>query len=217
MKKIVLSLLCLALALSLAACGNSSTPATTSATQTPEDTIAPANTPETKAPDDGADEIEAIGDVEVDRGLFDVTITIPADFIGEVTQEQLDKNVAERGYKSATLNDDGSVIYVMTKAQHEEMMDGIKQTIDDALAEMAPSDDYPSFVSIEANNNYTNFKVITTSEELGLVESFSVMSFYMYGGMYNHFNGTPVDNIHVDFINQNSGGIIQEANSKDMG
>ncbi|MER2027079.1 MAG: hypothetical protein ABS874_07575 [Lachnospiraceae bacterium] len=48
-------------------------------------------------------------------------------------------------------------------------------------------------------------------------ESFSVLSFYIYGGMYNSFNGTPADNIHVDFINEASGEVIDSFDSENMG
>ena len=39
----------------------------------------------------------------------------------------------------------------------------------------------------------------------------------MYGGMYNIFNGTEVENIAVDFINEATGQIINSANSCDIG
>ena len=44
-----------------------------------------------------------------------------------------------------------------------------------------------------------------------------LLAFYMYGGMYNVFNGTEVENIAVDFINEATGQIINSANSRDMG
>ena len=65
-------------------------------------------------------------------------------------------------------------------------------------------------------SDFTSFTVTTTSTELSINESFSVMAFYMYGGMYNTFNGAPVDNAHVDFVNAESGEIINSSDSKDM-
>ena len=44
-----------------------------------------------------------------------------------------------------------------------------------------------------------------------------MLAFYMYGGMYNVFNGTEVENIDFDFINEETGQIINSANSRDMG
>lgn len=53
---------------------------------------------EAETSDDGMKQLEAIGDVDVDKGLFNVTLTIPKDFVGETTQEKLDESVKERGY-----------------------------------------------------------------------------------------------------------------------
>ncbi len=162
-------------------------------------------------------QVEAIGDMDVDKGLFDVTLTIPKDFIGDdMTQEKLDESVKEKGYKSATLNDDGSVTYVMTKAQHKEMVDGIKESINETLAEMVESEDYPNITDVTANDDFTSFTITTKNAEPDLSESFAVMGLYMCGGMYAIFNGVKVDNIHVDYVNADSGEIISSANSKDM-
>jgi len=163
------------------------------------------------------EQIEAIGDIDVDKNLFDVTITVPKDFIGETTQEELDAKAKENGFKSATLNSDGSVTYVMTKAQHKEMLDGISNSINDALAELVGSDNTPNITDIKANDDFTSFTITTKNEEPDLAESFTVLSLYMYGGMYSIFSGNEVDNIHVDFVNAASGEIISSADSKDAG
>lgn len=154
--------------------------------------------------------------VDVEKNLFNVTITIPSSYAGEITQEELDKEVSEKGYKSATLNDDGSVTYKMTKSQHKQMMEEFKQNINDSLAEMIGTEDYPNFKDIQANDDYTLFTVTTSSESLNMTESFSVMSLYLYGGLYNLYNGTAVDNIHVDFVNAETGEIFTSSDSKDM-
>ena len=160
--------------------------------------------------------IEGIADIEVDKALFDVTITIPKDYIGEVTQEELDDTSEEKGYKSATLNSDGSVTFVMTKDQHKELLKGVAETIDEALADMVGSEDFPNITSVKANDDYTNFTVTTTSTELSLAESFSVIAYYTYGGMYAIYAGNSVDNIHVDFVNADTGNIIESGDSKDL-
>lgn len=161
-------------------------------------------------------ELDAIGDVEVDENLFTVELTIPADYVGETTQGELDATAKEKGYKSITLNDDGSATYVMSKKQHRELMDELATNINDSLDDMVGSEDYPNITDITANDNFTEFTITTTSTELSLNESFSVIVYYMYGGMYNIFNGTPVDNVHVDFINIDSGEVIGSSDSSDM-
>ena len=52
----------------------------------------------------------------------DLQLDIPAEFVGEQTQEDLNKIAEEYGIKSITLNDDGSATYVMTSKQHEEFL-----------------------------------------------------------------------------------------------
>ena len=115
------------------------------------------------------------------------------------------------------MNDDGSATYTMTKQQHKEMMDGIRNSINQSLNEMIGSEDYPNFTAIEANEDFTSFTVTTSASELSLTDGVSVIGFYMYGGLYNIFNGTPVDNIHVDFVNADSGEIISSSDSSEMG
>ena len=164
---------------------------------------------------------ESDGGINVDKGLLNVEITIPADYAETYgftfkSQEEADSYAKEQGFKSVTLGDDSSVSLVMSKSQHKKMMDGLNKTIDEALQEMVGSEDYPNITAVEHNDNFTDIKVTTKSEELSLNESFSTLSFYLFGGMYNAFNGTPVDNIHIDFVNDASGEVIDSFDSKNL-
>lgn len=208
--RIIAFTLALLLVLSLAGCG-SSEPQTSVTTQ------AATNSTTSTETTTGFEDLDAIGEMEVDQNLFTVEITVPAEFIDEgTTQESLDTQVSASGYISATLNDDGSVTYVMTKAAHDEMMNGIRETIQQSLSEMVGSEEFPSFTKVEANDDFTQFTIETTSTELGLVESFSVLGFYMFGGMFHSFNGTQVDDIAVTFINADTGETVGEAHSSDL-
>ena len=210
MKKILLPALITSLAVSMAACGNGSASETTAnTTAAKQETSSPASTP------DATSDADAIADVNVEKELFDVKLTIPSDYIGDATQEELSKEAEANGYK-IVLNDDGSATYTMSKSQHKKMMEELSDSINTALTDMVGSEDYPNFTDIKANDDFTQFTITTKSEELNLKESVSVMGFYMYGGMYNVFNGTTVDNVHVDFVNADTGEIISSSDSKDM-
>lgn len=161
-------------------------------------------------------DLEAVEKVDVEKGLFNVELTIPANFVGAQTQEELNKMCEEKGYNSITLNDDGSATYVLTKQQHKEMMEELKNTINSSMSEMVDSEDYPNYTNVTANEDFTEFEITTKSSELAMAETFSVLAFYMYGGMYNVFNGTDIDNITVKFINADTGEVISTTNSKDM-
>ena len=209
MKRILFVLLSGALFLSLTACGKKG------AQEAPSVPAAPEVKSESAEEIDSA--FEQLGDIDVDKGLFNVTITFPASFIGEdMTQEKLDESIKDdEGIKSATLNADGSATYVMTKAKHQEMIDDTKKTIDDALQEMI-NDESMHITDIKANADYTKFTVTVSTEEVGLSESFSVIALYSYGGMYGIITGKEVDNVQVDFVNKD-GKVISTGNSKDMG
>lgn len=150
-------------------------------------------------------------------GSATVELNIPASYVEEKTQEDLNKLCEEKGYASITLNEDGSATYVMTEAQHEKLIKDFRTEIEKSLAEMVGSENYPNFTSIEANDDYTEFTIKTKSTQLDFAESFSALGFYLYGGMYAVFNGKEVDNISVTFVNADSGDIISTSNSSEMG
>lgn len=164
-------------------------------------------------------ELEAVGSAKVDMGLFNVTMTIPADYVDTlgITEDSLKEANEDEGIREAKFNEDGSVTYVMTKKKHQEMMDGIKESIDSSLQDMVGSEDYPNITAVDHNDDYTVFTVTTKSTDLSLSESFMVMALYMDDGLYNIYAGTPVDNVHVDFVNADTGKIISQADSKDLG
>lgn len=205
MKKRSISLV-LFTALFLSACSSSSS-------ETPIQSASETVTESSRS--DDLSDLDAIGDVEVEKELFDVTITVPSDYIGEKTQEELEADASEIGYK-VKLNDDNSATFTMTKSQHKQMLKELTSELNSALEELVDSEEYPTFTDIKANDNFTSFTITTTSNELSLTESFSVLVFYMYGGMYNIFNGETVENIHIDFLNAKSGEIISSSDSKDM-
>ncbi|MFT4107871.1 MAG: hypothetical protein QM657_19130 [Lacrimispora sp.] len=218
-KKLLTTALC-AMAVSLSACGGKTTSAETSSSEaatTIETTVSQSSGEDSILGSEVQKSLEAVGEVNVEKGIFNVELNIPADFVGEQTQEELNELCKEKGYKSITLNDNGSATYIMTKQQHKEMMKGISDNIDSALTEMVGSEDYPNYTNIKVNEDFTAFEITTKSTELDLAESFSTLAFYMFGGMYHVFNGTTVDNISVTFINADTGAEILTSNSKDMG
>lgn len=213
MKKIISILVCLSILLSCAACGGSSSAPSSS----PADSVpAPSSSSEPTDTDQIMNDLDSLGDIEVEKDLFDVTLTIPAEYVGDTTQEELDQDVAEGRIHSATINEDGSITYVMSKSQHKQLLSEIATGLNEALSDMVGSDDYPNITDIKANDDFTSFTVTTTSTELSMQESFSVLGFYIYGGMYAIFSGDEADNIHVDFVNAETGEILASSDSKDM-
>ncbi len=206
-RKIAMLILTLSLAISMTACGGDNK----------EKAAGPEKKEDaSKESDETTDDLESLDDVDVEKGIFDVELTIPADYVGEQTQEDLDKIAEEHGFQSIILNSDGSATYTMTKKQHSDLMDEYRDQINNNINEMIGSEDYPNFTKIEANENFTEFTVTTKSAELDMNESFSTMAFYMYGGLYSVFSGENISNVSVTFVNADSGNIISTANSSEM-
>lgn len=139
--------------------------------------------------------------IEVEKNLFDVELTVPTGFFTDtdnVTQEYLDGLVVE-GIKSITLNSDGTVTYVMTKAKHKEMLDEMVKGIDEAISEMTSSSDY-GITSVNYNNSMDTFDIHMSSEEVGLYAAFASIAFIPYGLLYNTFNGKSSCKITVNYF-----------------
>lgn len=160
-----------------------------------------------------SNDLNNLGNINVEQNLFTVTLNIPKDFVGDTTQEELDNIGKEKGFHSIKLNNDGSATYVMTQAQHDQMMSEYRNQINGELSKLISSENYPNFTKIESNNDFTEFIITTKSKELDLTESFSVMQFYVYSGLYNIFNGTTAENVTIIFKNSDTGEIIHTENS----
>lgn len=205
MRRIPALVIACAMILSLAGCGGGASSAAASSASVAASSSSAASS-------------EA-GDISKDEGLFNVTIVYPADYVTGTTQEQLDQEVAESdgGIQSATLNEDGTATYVMTKAYHDKLLQDMADSINSTLTGMVGSETYPNITAVEANDDFTSFTITTTSTELSMDESFSVLTLYFYGGMYGVVAGEQPENIHVDFVNADTGEIIESADSSDAG
>lgn len=217
MKRLLALILAAALTLSLAACGSGGTNEDPNNDSTPQASSKPENTPpqDSESPSDSSQNEDE--QIDVDSGLFNVTITVPASFMDEgVTQEQLTEQAKEAGYKSITLNEDGSATYVMSKAKHQEMIDGIRQSIDESLKEMENSEAYPNLVSATANSDYTQYIVTLNAEEVSAEYALLPLGLYIFSGMYHAFNGTQPENINIQFVSEATGEVLEEFNSSEM-
>lgn len=177
---------------------------------------------ETDAEVESAPESEEATEAKADEtasadtsGLLE--IVIPAGFTEDLTQEQLDEGVGSGEYQSATLNEDGSATLYVTPERYQEYEATLRASIQEGLDELSGPDGISDVVSIEANDNYTSFTVTTSAEEVGSEEAFSILAFALYGAMYNSVLGTEIDNVHVDFVNADTGEVLKSVDTKDMG
>lgn len=218
-KKILALVMCLA----LVGCGNAAQETTSEVKETKESVVESKEevkvetVVETKESEEIAQEqFNDIGNIEVEVELFDVEITIPKSFIGDgATQESLNA-VAEKNenINEIKLNDDGSAVYIMSKRQHENLMNEYADQIIESINTYPNSTDYPNVTAIEVNDDFTEFDIYTKSAEPDFMEKILITQMQMNGGMYGIFNGTSDNEIIVRFRNSDSKEIILEKSNK---
>lgn len=189
MKKIIVLVLTIVLAISLCACGGK---------------------------DNKSDSKDNEG-INVEKKLFDVEVTLPAMFFTDTTPEEITAAAKEKGFYECTVNDDGSVTYKMSTAQHKEMLkevaDRIQESIDSVMNDATM---YQSFQEIKHNDDMSQFDIIVDKNSFGLFDSIAAMMFYIDGALYQTLSGKATDAIDVivNFVDSATGEIINTASYK---
>lgn len=178
--------------LALAACSSDSEPET----EPVEETDGAADTMTETQDTEEAESDEEGGGVSVDEGLFNVEVTIPSSFFEGEDPEQVAANVDNA--EEATVNDDGSITYKMSKAQHEEMMEEVATSVEEATTTITESGDYPSIQEIETSDNYDHFTVQVDREAYeNSFDGIATMTLGVVGSLYQLFNGEDPDSYEV--------------------
>ncbi|ESU31939.1 hypothetical protein G3A_14080 [Bacillus sp. 17376] len=138
------------------------------------------------------------GSVEVDKGLFNVEVTLPASmFEGEDIDSAIEEAKAE-GVKEVIKNDDGSITYKMSKSEHKKMMKELETGIQESLEEMKTSGDFASIKDVTHNKNYSEFTLeVDKATYENSMDGFAVFGLGISGVYYQLFNGAKEDDYKV--------------------
>ena len=142
-----------------------------------------------------------------------VTLVIPTAYENVSTQEEADDIRNRNGYESATLEDDGSLTIVMSRSQYEELLNSFRESVDSGIEEIIAEDYGSSIEKIEYNDDYSVFTVTVTGDEIGPVERQTADELVMYGTLYHIYTAGDADHIRVDYVNRESGEVIESADS----
>lgn len=139
------------------------------------------------------------GGVDVDKGLFNVEVTLPSTFFEGEDTETVVANAKQQGIDEATVNEDGSVTYKMSKSKHEELMAELAKSVEEAKTEIVESDDFPSVQKVETNKDYSKFTVSVDQEAFeNSMDGFATMSLGLVGSYYQAFNGIDAADMKVE-------------------
>ncbi|GLI82654.1 hypothetical protein ANABIO32_03410 [Rossellomorea marisflavi] len=133
----------------------------------------------------------------VKKGLLNVEITMPAEFVEGQDVDKMIKEAKDEGVKEVKKNDDGSLTYVMSKADHRKMMKEMKTNLEESIDEA--KDGFDSIEDITYNKDFTEFTLLATdkasfNESMDALASFSVG---VAGMLYHIFDGEDHDKIQI--------------------
>ncbi len=189
MKKIIVLLLTVAILLCFASCSSSETSAkdensTTSATATTE---------------------------IVDEKLLTVEITVPASMFDEDNQpsNELSEEQKEQGFKSAHVNEDGSVTYTMSKAAFKDYKENLKATVEDTFNNLGS--EYSFIQKVDYDSNFSVVKLYV--DEATYSQGFNFMCVMAVGYSANMYQAYTNEEISctVEVYNNANGELIESA------
>lgn len=136
--------------------------------------------------------------VNVDKGLLNVEVTVPASFFEGADLDQVIADAKKEGAKEVTKNEDGSLTYKISKSDHNKMMDEMGTSITDSLEEMKTSGDYASIKDITHNKKFTEFTLVVDKAAFeNSFDGFAVLGIGFQGALYQAFNGENADDYKV--------------------
>lgn len=157
--------------------------------------------------DDGAEDQA----VDVDEGLFAVEVTVSADFLGELTEEEIASNAEDSEFSDYTINPDGSVTYRMSRGVYENALAEMKTGIDESIQETV--DEYPDVIrSVTYDDAVTEFDVVVDraayEAEFGI--GFIAFTFGIAGMFYQMFEGVPEaeQQVLIEYVDEATGEVI---------
>ncbi len=204
MKKTIVLFLCVAL-LVLTAC--SKTPST-------DENNPPANENNIPVGENNTQEIK------VEEELLDVEITIPASFFemltafnnSEITAQSVVDGEADSRLKDLKANEDGSLTFTMSKSDHAEFMEEMRQTIIDSSESL--KDTFPCIQSIDVNVDCTKISLMVDRAEYeSSFASMALQSLELPALMYQGFNGSSEAPVIVEAVDAETNEVIESINS----
>ena len=141
------------------------------------------------------------------------TIVIPTAYESVTSQEEADEIAKKNGYESAVLEEDGSLTIVMEEDVYETMISSFLDSVQKGVKEIIGDGSVSSVKKIEYNEDLSIFTVTIDADEIGIIERQAADELVMYGTLYHIYTGNSVDHIQVDYVSEESGEVIESADS----
>lgn len=181
---------------------------TTEATEAAEPTTTTDNSGGTSGSDEDGIGIDGPGSdigITVDKGLLNVRMTFPGAMLAE--DLVLDEYKAENDFTDAEFNADGSLTVTMTRGRYDEMIDGLRTAINDALEGMVADTSIGYVTGFEVKDDFSTITIEVDGEayaeafDMSLFTVSLLVSFYkMYSGDPLEYNISIIDNVTKEVL-----------------
>ena len=139
--------------------------------------------------------------LSVDKGLLNVEVTLPAAFFEGSDMDEVIAEAKKDGVKEVKQNDDGTITYIMSKAEHKKMMAEMGTSITEYTEELKNSEDYPSIKDASHNKSFTEFTITVDKAVFeNSFDGFALLGIGIQSSMYHAFNGKGTDDYQVKIL-----------------
>ncbi|MED4599851.1 hypothetical protein P9314_03905 [Paenibacillus validus] len=145
-----------------------------------------------------SNETEGNQKIDVDKGLLNVEVTLPASFFKDQDVDKAIEKAKSEGVKEAKKNPDGSVTYIISKSKHAEIIKGMEESVSQTVNDLKSGKNFKSIKDVSHNKDYSEFTMTVDKNAFEKsLDGFSLLGISMSAMYYQLFDGVSNDKIKV--------------------
>lgn len=143
--------------------------------------------------------------IEVDKGLFNVELTLPSSLFDEEELTEIEAQLKEDKKADVTQNEDGSLSVKMSKKEHKEMMSEIKEDFMETITNIIDDKEFASIQNITYNNDFTEINMVVDQEQFeNSFDGFVTLNLGISSLFYQAFQGKDLEKEKVTILLEDS-------------
>lgn len=143
--------------------------------------------------------------IEVDKGLFNVELTLPSSLFDEEELTEIEAQLKEDKKADVTQNEDGSLSVKMSKKEHKEMMSEIKEDFMETITNIIDDKEFTSIHNITYNNDFTEINMVVDQEQFeNSFDGFVTLNLGISSLFYQAFKGKDLEKEKVTILLEDS-------------
>ena len=135
-----------------------------------------------------------------------VSVVFPSSFFSETPKEFIKLEANNLGAKDVIFNEDGSVQYIMSKSNYEELKDKNIEDLENAITNFTSKD----ITDIDYDKTNSEFRIYSTLTSLDFTHGLTISSLMFFENYRQAIEGKKVEDIDctVKIINSHSGEVF---------